>query len=541
MYIIFWVFSFITFLKSWNAGWSYDSIMFSYYTYKYTWFEFVSLHVDSTIRVFYHSIYYILDRFLGTQGWDWYLLKISLHSFNAFLFYRLFNNLIKYFSYKKSTRFSLIPSVLFLVSPITTEVVCFQAAIHFLFSTSFLLIALNLFFRSLESRSNVIWVVYIVVYVAAIFTLESSYVLGFAVLLLVVFIPENRNQNKITLIIKFSVIPIVILGSYLILNKNIIGNYIGHYGSNKHLYFGLTKLVQNIAKLPLDHLFFIEYWKMDYIYVVYDVLNNQTVVVFLTITYILLFLILCWKTYKNPNNYKLLFVSIGLFIIFHLPVLNLGILYIIPVEEDRYLYLTSGLFFFAIYQILNYYSKYLSLLIVFIVGILGYVNLQRNVYNWSITQTIIDNSIPTFPYESNKRFLILASPVYANGVLIWDTKESKTDPFNENFQLIAKSILVKRNLNVLNKIGSVLQYNIINDKESPIIEKLNENTIRMTLPCCGKWWWKYNVGAVDYENDYYKVKNIGGWQQEVIITFKQKPSDMKYLFQNGDKFCVFNF
>jgi hypothetical protein len=137
--------------------------------------------------------------------------------------------------------------------------------------------------------------------------------------------------------------------------------------------------------------------------------------------------------------------------------------------------------------------------------------------------------------------MILASPVYANGVLIWDRQESKEDPFVDKYQLIAKGVYVQKDLDVFNKIGSVLQYNILNEHESPIIEKIDSNSLRMTLPCCGKWWWKFDRGATDFENTYYTIKMIGGWQQEVFVTFKQKPEDMIYLYQCGDRFCRFDF
>jgi hypothetical protein len=34
---------------------------------------------------------------------------------------------------------------------------------------------------------------------------------------------------------------------------------------------------------------------------------------------------------------------------------------------------------------------------------------------------------------------------------------------------------------------------------------------------------------------------IGGWQQEVLVTFKQKPKDMVYLYQCGEKFVTLDF
>ncbi|MCB9032665.1 MAG: hypothetical protein H6553_02395 [Chitinophagales bacterium] len=41
---------------------------------------------------------------------------------------------------------------------------------------------------------------------------------------------------------------------------------------------------------------------------------------------------------------------------------------------------------------------------------------------------------------------------------------------------------------------TILNYNIINIDDCPMVEAVNNTTIRMTLPCCGKWWWKRRQG-----------------------------------------------
>jgi hypothetical protein len=50
-----------------------------------------------------------------------------------------------------------------------------------------------------------------------------------------------------------------------------------------------------------------------------------------------------------------------------------------------------------------------------------------------------------------------------------------------------------------------------------------------------------DMGATDFENDYYKVKMIGGWQQEVLVTFKQKPKRHGLSISMWRKICNLRF
>jgi hypothetical protein len=126
-----------------------------------------------------------------------------------------------------------------------------------------------------------------------------------------------------------------------------------------------------------------------------------------------------------------------------------------------------------------------------------------------------------------------------NGALIFGSDESKENPFS--ISDFAMALSTKINMDLAGRIGQVLNYNVTSNNICPNIEIINDTTLKYTLPCCGHWWWKRRHGATDFENDYYKVKMIGGWQQEVLVTFKQKPKDMVYLYQCGEKFVTLDF
>ena len=538
LFCMFFVLSFLAFYKGWNTGWNYDSIGFSYLAKKNSLSTLLSLHIDKTSRFVYHTVYYLLNKYFGYQGWDWFLFKIALHAFNALLLLIVVKLILQYYASINNYAIPILTALLFLLAPTTTEVVLYQAAIQFLFTYSLLYLCILLVIFSIRSGKKAFVWIYFALFFIALFSLETSYTFPAIAFLLVAFYPGIKIKSKQTVLVVL--IPILFVLSVLFINYALFGDSLSHYGQQKHLNISLDKLIQNMLKIPLDFIAFIEYWKMDYIYKVYNILYKKEAIYLFAVLFILIYLSL-WKKYLNDQLSKPFWMCIHILFVMILPTIALGILYIIPIEEDRYLYYPSGMVFFCIVWVLYKISPKLMYAGVACLLFIGFLFLQKNIYSWTITQKTIDYSLSSFPYEKGKRYILLASPVYANGVLIWDTHETDKDPFEDKYQILGKALYVKQNIDVMDKIAPVLQYNIINEKESPEISTLNDSTLKMTLPCCGKWWWKHNSGAQDMETDYYKIKMVGGWQQEVHIQFKQKPKDLVYIYQCGTQFCKYDF
>lgn len=536
VFISLWVIAFFCFLEGWNAGWILDSIMHSYNVRDISCSEYLSLHIDNTIRLFYHFTYYWLEKLLGPKGWDWYLFKISLHSLNAFLFFKTANRLLE--NYAK-TSYGYIPyfsAILFLLSPTSTDVVMYQASFHFMMAFALLQCCILLFFRQLERVRLGNDFLFYTAFLLALFTLETSYMLCIVMCLLIFFLSDEYLKIRRVLTFKYVLIPLVMTLVRILLNEIILNDLVGHYGAEKHFRFGMDRIVQNIAKIPLDLFGFIEYWDMNNIYAVYDILYNHQYICLLAVLFFIIYFGLAYYVLKRDKSDKLFLLLLNISLVFALPTLSLGILYIIPVEEDRYYYMYAPFVYMLGLLLLYRLSVGISYVAFFVLLVVGFLCLIKNVSNSALAQRIIDTSLAEFPFHKDKRYVILAMPVYANGVIVWDTKEPTDNPFDERWQMMAKALKVTKNVDLHGKIASVLQYNVISDKDAPIIEKLDSNAIRMTLPCCGKWWWKHNAGALDYQNEYFKVEILGGWQQEVKITFINKPDDIVYLFQDGTVF-----
>lgn len=539
LFVLFFLCSLVLFFKGWNSGWMYDSIRYSYFVKLKSLRELLGLHIDHTLQYAYYTIYYLLVKLCGSQGWDWFLVHISLHSLNAWLVFKICRYLQFFYSDKQSDKLSLLAALLFLASSTTTEVVTYHAAIHFLYTTTLLLMALLMMFRYVLQSSKTEWIVFFFCFTLALFSLEITYTFPLICGYLLFAMPERFAEKKRSYYIKFALIPLMLVLFYLLLNKIILGDFVGHYGKEKHLRFTIERASQFISKTLLDFYAFIEYWKMDKMLLVYKYLYMPKVYYTLAIIYIVLYFVIARVSVVKSVHIP--FIVLNVILLMASTTFSLSILYIIPVEEDRYSYYYSFLIYFWLLWLFYRYSPRAAYLVFIILIVTQIFCLQINLSNWQVAQKTIDYSIPSFPYHKDKRYMLLASPVYANGVLIWDTHESDVDPFDDKYQILAKALYVKRNIDVRGRIAPVLQYNVLNEHEVPVISTVNDSTIRMTLPCCGKWWWKHGVGAGDFETNYYKVRMIGGWQQEVEVTFKQKPSDMVYVYQCGTNFCEYRF
>lgn len=542
IFFIFWIIAFFAFIRGYNAGWIHDSIKFSLIVKNTSLLKLIELNIDNTIRYLYHIIYYTFEYVFNEDRLIWYIFRVTLHTLNAYLLYLVINQIILLYANIKNNKIAFISSILFLISPYQTEAIFYNAALHFLIAPFFIFLSIYLLLLLISNRVNKSYIFYFyLLYILALFTLETSYTLFFVYLNLIYFYKPINQLNKHKLYIYLVVLPFFILILYLLLLNYTVGEFIGHYGIEKHTRLWFTNTIQNITKIPLDFYLFIEYWSMNNKNIIHTLLYRTDVCIILFLFYITIYLTILFIYLKYERN-TIYILLINILIFMFLPTMNLGILYIVPIEEDRYLYYYSSFAYFLIIFILNNISERLMYSVSFIIFIIGFLLLQQNIYNWNIGQKTIDTTLKTFKYTENKRYILLASAVYANGVLIWDTKEDDKNPFEDGVQqILAKALEYKYNYSLINKIAPVIQYNITDTDICPIIEILNDTTLKYTLPCCGHWWWKKNFGATDFENDYYKVKMIGGWQQEVLVTLKQKPKDMVYLYQCGEKFVTLDF
>lgn len=538
LYGFFWILAFLVYLQGWDAGWNFDAINYAYHAKDRTLYEMLSIHLDISVRYVYHIVQYVLYQTLGYHGMAWYLLKISLHTLLIATIYYFIKNYLFIYKINEATIIAFLISILCLISPYNTEVVLNQVTVHYIYVMLFIFVGLNILLCSLQNQLKINYIVlFIISYTLAVYSLEQAFIFPIIASIILYFYPK---QNKLKYWLIFVLVPILLIISYLLLNQYVVHSAIGHYGLDRHFRFGIDRITIIVYKNILDFIAFIEYWRMDYIYKVYDFLGKNYLVLFVVSCLFLSFI--SYHTLIKKNKFAQLILTVILFFLVSIATtIGLQILSIIPIEDDRYNYLTAP-FALLLFLLISYkIDKNIMYVLFFILFGCSILLSMKNARNWQIAQKTIDNTIASFPYQPNKNYIILASSQYVEGCAIWDIKEDEKVSYFDRWQIKEKVLFVKRNIDVFNKVGTILNYNIINVNDCPTVEVINDSTIRMTLPCCGKWWWKKRFGAADEANNLYSIKLTHDWQQEVFITFKQKLKNTIYLYQCGDSYKILNF
>lgn len=533
VFLLLWIIAFFAFIKGYNAGWCYDAITFSYTINEKPLSYLFNLNADYIIRFVYFTIEYVAYYLFGEQGWDWYILKITIHSINAFLLFIIAKMLLQKLKIK-NTYLSLCISILFLISPYTTEVVLYQATLQYALVTLFIQLCIFCLFRYIETDKIKYIYLYITINTISIFTSEITFVFPL-IIFVIIFIYADLNEIKIRHL-TFPLISLIILIIYLSITFLLLGKIVGHYGPEIHLEPNISRSLPNFLKFFLDIIAFTQYWNFDKMYNTYVFIESYYVVFYLIlfVAFLLLYYFVKDKKRLLKKTLVLLLCVISL-----LPVINLFFLYVTPIEGDRYYYFSLIFVYLFVLLITYNIDKVFAQTLFCFLFVLNFILLQKNVIEWQKAQKIIDNSLQTFNLEKNKKYMFLAVADRIGGALIFASDESKENPFG--LSDFAMAICIRKDMQVKGKIGQVLNYNVTSETICPIIEIVNDTTLKYTLPCCGQWWWKRRHGATDFENDYYRVKVIGGWQQEVLVTLKQKPKDMIYIYQCGEEFVELKF
>ncbi|MEZ4878562.1 MAG: hypothetical protein R2801_00165 [Chitinophagales bacterium] len=350
LYGFFWIIAFLVYLKGWDAGWSFDAINYVYHAKNRTLSQMLNLHLDLSVRYVYHIVQYALYKVLGNHGIAWYLIKVSGHAFLTLNIFYFINTYLKIYSMKNARTISILTSLLFLVSPYNTEVVLNQVAVYYIYTMIFIFMSLNILLNSLVSefkKYNII--IFIVIYLLSVFSLEYAFIFPILATIIIFLYPKD-NKRKYYFV--FVVIPLLIITLYLLLNKIKLNTPIGHYGTETHFRFTIARITQIVVKNLFDFGAFIEYWNMDYIYKVYNVLYNQYNIVFILIC-ILVLIVAYFACIKKKKEAQLILTVLVFFLIATSTTIGLQILSIIPIEDDRYNYLSAPFALLLILLIAN--------------------------------------------------------------------------------------------------------------------------------------------------------------------------------------------
>ena len=527
-----WILVFLLYLPAAKAGFVAD---FS------GWLDQVRNHsfLEHINRTNYHgrSLYqftqlatWVFYQVFGTNEWLWHLLFISIHVFNCILLFIFCNRLMIGYGVAKSKEVAFLGVTLFSISPYLSETLIWEPSYHFLQGLCFVLLVLNWSVRFIETGRKKYLAYAAFSYFLSTFSLEIFYITPWLLLLLGLLYNPNKLSNKLLIRQAFVslFLPFLVLFlTHLVIFKLVYGGWVAHIASEVVASSPFNSLGKP-AKYLFHLLFFGRFLPDSARHTIYSFLDSGKG---LWLFYTLLVVALCYlivrlKKLGGSGKFVLLITLYMLVALALLVPLWFGDSFY--VSFDRYLYFTGAFFYLLLaLALFNIRYKYLKqgILFVFVLASLRFTILVSRY--WGKSARVIKGMMDTTPYAEKRTLLLLNLPEVMDGVpMIGAETESE-------YKLLYNLLHPSNQINA--PVYDVVAYNMIAPTDGAHVRVINDNTIQVTLNQWGEWWWFAQRGAMNYENDAYKVNILeyGNTGAAYSIELKKPASDFILLFQTG--------
>jgi len=475
--------------------------------------------------------FYLMYQLFGTNGIPWYLLFCGLHAFNAFLGYRFFQLIFKSFQLENGTSIAFLGVLCFLLHPYQSEVLVWRACLNYLLVTTFILLYLSHFWHYLQTKKNTHLFYLQSFFIAALFTFELALILPFlTIVYYIIWYWYTHNLQGLRLsILKISLPQFFLTGLYFVLNKLVVGNWIGHYGAETHLSFSLSDMSGTLLQYIAKYSFFVRSYPHAY---------KQTIFTFcsqygLSILGIFLVGCLLYLTLKKaiPKNKIAIGGMLGLgFLLALLPVLNLFFYWVLFVENDRYGYLAS-LFGMTllVFLIFNLPKVIQIFLITTYLGASIFLTIQTN-QNWKVSTEVFYSLLDNYRWQDAENVVILNVPDNYKGAYLFRIIGKKS-----GFQDALTTI---KQQPIKGKIWEVVQYNMARPTDGVRVEKTKPHQLKVTFNQWGNWFWRNGTGAgPSHKRAWYTARFKG---QYYLLDLKNIPNNTIFIYQDGKEWKVFN-
>ncbi len=471
------------------------------------------------------AIYYTLYRLFHIRGIPWYLLFALFHALNAALMYRLFRHLFARLEIPSGRQVALMGTLFFLVNPFQAEVLVWKTCLHYLMALFFLLTVLWEEVRYLESgQVRHLYIAHLVFFVS-LFSLELSYVTPLFSLALVLFVHSTYVAKALRQSLVRVVAPqFVLLALFFGLNKLVLGEIVGHYGTERHLLLKPTDFLAGIYRYTLKYVTFGRFWDFHKEMKMYDFVSQPVFVWPVTALLVVLFVrfLLTWQQRKARTQVAW-FLAAG-WVIGLLPVANLFFTVLLLGNNDRYGYYASG-FLLTLFALGLYGIRYRPLRNALLSAwlITNVVLQQRLAYIWRVNGVLHDELLANFDFPPDENILILSLPDDNNGLLLF-RMYSSTGVLVDDLRY--HSGKVHRG-----EIRAVAMYNVMDLGDGVQVIARDSTTLEVFFKQWGNWWWMETLGAPrQMENDLFKFKLIPGGYR---LTFKRPPDEYTLIYQDG--------
>ncbi len=504
------------------------------------WLDQMQQHsfIDNINRTYYHgqSLYqftqfntWVFFKMLGTQPLLWHYLFVTMHAINAFLLYKLSNNLLHDVEVNKQGFISLAGVILFCVAPHMSEVIVWEPSFHFLQGLMLMLLILNLAHEYIVTAKSKYAIVAGMLFFLSSFSLEIFYITPWLLLTLTYFYRHSHPYRKLYLkrTLAYIFVPqLIVFAIHIILFRVVYGGWVAHIGTS-----ALTSAPNIGLGKPAKHLFNIlflgRFMSNETRQIVYGFCDARAgIIAFYGIVALLTaYILFYFRTFTSKGKVAAL--------LFGWVMITLALLVPLWFEQqflvvyDRYTYFTNAFLYLLVALLVSYIS--FTFVRVAIIAVYAMVNMRYTIQvsrYWMKSERIISNLLHTFPAKTNKTVILLNLPQTMHGAAMIGAEEPS------EFKLMHNGLLATEKIHA--QVYDAMAYNMLTPEDGANVTVVNDSTLNVTLNQWGTWWWYQMKGGHSYENNDYKLnlKDPGHWYE---LTLKKPQGQYLLLYQVGNQ------
>lgn len=512
----------IAYFRTWNAGFVTDFTGLQWRLEGAAWYEFLHCFGFPALQQFLHLILYVFYNIFKANALPWYLLFTTLHIANAILLKQLFVSLGSRLKWPSPEWSAWAAALLFALSPYQTEVLVWRVCLNFLLSGFFVLASLHFALRWFDSGERRYWWGAQLVLVAALFTFELGLVIPALSTLLLWLLPSEKGD----FFKRFGALAGVqwaVVGMYFLLNKMVLGAWVGHYGEAVHLRFVPAELAANFWRYTAKLALFGRYLGLPEKQAVFGALDKP--VWFWSLSVLLAGALVASWLLRDRLSARLrltvfFFTAFGLTLA---PIINLYFNNLMRIDGDRYVYLASMFFWaFAATALFSLPRKWAVVISagIFLISVrLLFKTNQRWVESTRIYYALLDE----YRWQNEPHVFLLNLPDNYQGAPMFRDHSMKNRALADPLHYLAKK-------KPTGQVYEVAQYNLASPNDGVQVQQDADGLLSVQFLQTGNWWWRGGIGALPYEKQGYRFEPGDG---KYTLHLDSIPAGSVFLIQKG--------
>lgn len=527
--------SLVIFLPTWQYGFTTDYLSWFYKYEKGNWFDALACFGYDGLHQVFHIINYPIHYLAGDSPFLHYVPYAILHGLNTFLFFRVLLKVISQCKIGSGVFIPLVAGLLFFISPYQVETLTWKVCFHYLLCVFFMLLSWRALIQYLQNPNEKSLKWHHICFVLGLLTLELSLALPFIFAtysLIVLSINKPDFVSKWHLLSRTFGIQVFILVGYFLTNKLFFGEWVGHYGAEKHLNLDPLLIGSIGLKYFGKYMSFAHFFPFEYRSTFYVLLEQKNIVFACLSVLIACGGIALILFNRLSARLKLAFFGLLAFFMGIFPIANLYFMWLNVYENDRYGYLASVFFAIFIASLISLLPKKLRWLVAALIISVNAFFFSQMISKTSNAGKVNLALVDKFEAYDKEKIIFLAEAENFDGVCLFRdySNESSAEAFKESLDILGGRPYK-------GKIRSVAQVNMMNVNDGVKVDQIDSLTLRVMITSDGTWFWKHGLGLTNYSNDMYKVEN-NGWYYDV--TFFENPEDWSLLYFKDLEWKEFN-